>query len=395
MLHALAAQTAEALDGVLHALFHKAVAAVELLALAVHLMSEEACLHCHGDFCRAGGLGTVAHDAAGDGQGVDDGVGDLLHAAAMEEGDTRTGRRAGADGAAVGGKSSNAGLGVGGEEVGDQKGAVHGVFLHAHVLCILNHRQGSGHALVAAARVDDDRQLTAAHAGVGTGGGPGLGPGADVGAYVMEEGLADVGAPVAPQALVGDGGVHLHLAMEGLTDILQVTGGGKVIDTLHAQKRVIRCLGVHHLGLHGFFPEDPAVLFNQDDVGVLRGDADLGIGVSLMGDDADIQHHAPVHRDQGDGGGCNVRGELCFGLLGNCLDDLQKGLFIAAQNADGCGGCDAPATIGAGNNNALYVFDDIAAGLHLDAVRDGPQNRPGHGGTVGDGNGLCAALGAH
>ena len=86
LLHALAAQTAEALDGVLHALFHQAVAAVELLALAVHLMSEEACLHSHGDLGRAGGLGAVAHDAAGDGQGIDQGVGDLFHAAAMEEG---------------------------------------------------------------------------------------------------------------------------------------------------------------------------------------------------------------------------------------------------------------------------------------------------------------------
>ena len=284
---------------------------------------------------------------------------------------------------------------MGGEEVGDQKGAVHGIFPNAHILCVLNDRQGGGHTLVAAAGIDDHRQLTAAHTGVGTGGGPGFGTGADVGAYVMQKGLADIGAPVAPQALVRDGGVHLHLALERFPDILQVAGGGKVIDALHAEQGVIRRLGIHGLGLHGLFLEDLAVLFDQDDIGVLHGDADLGIGVPLVGDDADVQHHAPVHGDQGDGGGCDVGGELGFGLLGHGLDDLQQGLFIAAQDADGRGSRNAPATIGAGNDDALYVFDDVAAGFHLHAVRDGSQNRPGHGGTVSDGDGLRAALGTH
>ena len=49
--------------------------------------------------------------------------------------------------------------------------------------------------------------------------------------------------------------------------------------------------------------------------------------------------------------------------------------------------------IGVGHNHALDVFDDAAAGLDHDRLRQAAQEAAGFGGGIGQGDGLSAAHG--
>ena len=120
LAHALPGQAPDVADGVLHALGHDAVAAVELATRAHHVVAHDARLHRHGDLGGAGGLGSVADSARQDGHGVDQGMGDLTVAAARQVADAATTAAACADRAAVGRQAPDARLLVDGDEVGYQ-----------------------------------------------------------------------------------------------------------------------------------------------------------------------------------------------------------------------------------------------------------------------------------
>ena len=81
-----------------------------------------------------------------------------------------------ADRAAVGRQGADAGLFVDGHQIGDDEGAVELFLAAVQLLGVLDEGHRAGDALIAAAGVDDDRQLTAVHAGIRTGGCLGLGP---------------------------------------------------------------------------------------------------------------------------------------------------------------------------------------------------------------------------
>ena len=44
-------KAAEIIDGILNAFDHQAIAAIELLAILVHLKTKNTCLHCDRDLC--------------------------------------------------------------------------------------------------------------------------------------------------------------------------------------------------------------------------------------------------------------------------------------------------------------------------------------------------------
>lgn len=118
LLHAVLAQTADALDGGLDVLHHDAVAALELLMALVHVVAKQGRVHRGCDLCRAGGLCAVAHDAGHDGQRIDHRVDGGLIAVAAQIYDARASARTGADCAAVGGQGADAGLFVDGHQIG-------------------------------------------------------------------------------------------------------------------------------------------------------------------------------------------------------------------------------------------------------------------------------------
>ena len=119
-LHAVLAQTADALDGGLDVLHHDAVTALELLMALVHVVAKQGRIHRGCDLCRAGGLCAVAHDAGHDGQRIDHRVDGGLIAVAAQIYDARASARTGADCAAVGGQGADAGLFVDGHQIGNE-----------------------------------------------------------------------------------------------------------------------------------------------------------------------------------------------------------------------------------------------------------------------------------
>src|SRR5699024_6961672 len=120
-----------------------------------------------GNLAGAGGLGAVADDTGGNGQGVDDGVGGLTAPTAQQAGDARPGAGPGAHGAAVGGEAADALLLVDGGEIGEGEGTVETFRRTLKGSGVFDDGEGDRHALIAAAGVDDHGQFTAAHPGVG------------------------------------------------------------------------------------------------------------------------------------------------------------------------------------------------------------------------------------
>lgn len=151
LLHAHAGEAAEAGDGVLHTLDHQPVAAVELLAVYVHLITENARFHRHGDFGGTGGFRAVTDDATGDGERVDNGVRDGALSAAVKPRDACSRSRAGAHRAAIGGEPADPAFGVQRHQIRDCQRAQQLLLALAQLLCVLRHRQGCRDALIAAA----------------------------------------------------------------------------------------------------------------------------------------------------------------------------------------------------------------------------------------------------
>ena len=110
LAHADAAKAAEICDRVFHAFGDQSVAAVKLLAAAIHLKAQNARLDRHRDFGRAGGLGPVADNAGRDRQRVYDRVGNFPAAAAVQIRNAGARTSARADRAAVGREPADAGL---------------------------------------------------------------------------------------------------------------------------------------------------------------------------------------------------------------------------------------------------------------------------------------------
>ena len=74
LLHAVATEAANVVDGLFHVFADDAVAAKEVVVLLAHLIAEDARFHGKGDLARAGRLGTVADDTRSDTQGILQGV---------------------------------------------------------------------------------------------------------------------------------------------------------------------------------------------------------------------------------------------------------------------------------------------------------------------------------
>ena len=107
-MHADPGQPAEIGNGVFNSFDDQAVSRVELLSVPEHFISENPRLHCRCNLGGAGGFGPVAHNAGGNGQGVDDGVGDIPLISAQQIGDSGPGARSCTDRPTVCGQPSDA-----------------------------------------------------------------------------------------------------------------------------------------------------------------------------------------------------------------------------------------------------------------------------------------------
>ena len=70
LLHAVATQTTDVVDGLFHVSANDTIATKEVVVLLAHLVAEDACFHRKGDFARARRLGAIADDASSDAQSI-------------------------------------------------------------------------------------------------------------------------------------------------------------------------------------------------------------------------------------------------------------------------------------------------------------------------------------
>ena len=250
-----------------------------------HLVAKDAGFNGEGDFSRAGWLRAVADDASSHAQSVFQGVRDDVEAFAHEVGNAAACRTTRTHRTTIGRKPTDASLLVDGDEVGEGHSADGAFLVDAELFSVGEDGQAYCHALVAAARVDDDGHLTAAHAGVAACCCPGLGFLSHV-VVEAEQGAANVGAPFALQAFHGDGFVASHLSLDDGTQVGEVGGGGEVVNFFHFQALAVGHVGVGVGALA--LKKRLAVLLNADHVGVVPRNADARRMVAIVEAHSDV-----------------------------------------------------------------------------------------------------------
>ena len=359
----------------------------------MHIVAQDSGLHRRGDFGCAGCLGSVADDAAGGGDGVGNGVGDAVQIGAHEVGDARSRTGSRTDRATEGGQPADAGLLVDGGEVRQSQSAVQLFVADLQLLGVLNDGQGSGHALIAGAGIDDHGHFTAVHTGVRACRCHGLGPNHHVVIAVgAKQDAADVGAVVAPQTFLSNGAVVLNLPVQHGLDIRDIHGFRKIQNIRKIQAGAVRQTGLA-LAFHGVVQQDLTVSFDVDDVGVVVDNAYTGGILAVVHGYQNLEGQAVVHVLHRDGGLFQVGAHLLSLLLGDAGDDLQLPGGITCHNACNRRGGNALHVVGVGHDNALDVLDDAAAGADGHPVGKCPQNLSGFGGAVGKRDGFRAAHG--
>ena len=266
-------------DGLFDILADDAVAAEEVAALFAHLITEDARLHGKGNLAGTRGLGAVADDASGHAQGVFKGVFDDVEWLTHEVGDATAGGAACADGTTVGREPADARLLVDGNEVRQGHGTNRAFLVDVVFFGVGEDGQADRHALVAAARVDDDGHLASAHAGVATCRSPGTGFDSHVGSET-QYGAADVGAPAVLKAFLRDGLVAFDLRLDDRLEVFDVDGVGEIVDVFHAEAAAVGEFGGAALRI-ARVKQHLVVFLHPYDVGVETRDAHTG-GVLLI-----------------------------------------------------------------------------------------------------------------
>ena len=387
-------QRADGLDRVLDAGFDDAVAGIELVAAAVHVVAEQARVDARGDLCRAGGLGAVADDAGGDGHSVDQRMLDLLIPAAIEVGDARPRAAPGRDRAAVGRKRPDVRLDMDRAEIGDRQRPVERLAAHAQLLRVDDDRYGRRDALVAGAGIDDDRQLAPGHARV-------AGRGSHIAGAVLHrltvglaQRFADVRAVGAIQTRFGDGHVVRDLPLKDLLHVLRTEHIGKVHDALDGQDAPVGA--ALRDGLAARTVDDACRAVEQlHEIRVIADDARGGMIAVRIDSNTDIEDEWRIDGADIKFGGLEIRAHVRDLRVRDLAQDLQ--LLVLAPGDDTGGSRRRNAVHGAcvRHDDAFDVLDDISADLDLHPRRTRAERRTRLRGRVGNGDRLRAAHGGN
>ena len=262
----------------------------------------------------------------------------------------------------------------------------------AEGLGINGHGHTGGNALVAAAGKDDDGHFAAAHTGIGTGGSPSGSPAVIGSTLLVQNNGADIGAPVATEAFLGDGQVILQLAAHEFLHIGNIQHIGKFHDPLDAEASLIGQVILRGL-LHGHFQFHNAVAADMDDIGVMVDDADTGGIFTCIECQVDIKYQVGLRRRNIDGNFPHILLQLSLLFTGDRSNDLQLLAGITGNHAGADGGSNTTQATGIGHHNALNILNDIAADQNIDPLRQHPQHLTGLGTGISQSDGLGAAHG--
>ena len=197
-------------------------------------------------------------------------------------------------------------------------------------------------------------------------------------------------------ALLGNGVIVINLAFDHRPNVFQIAGFGKIEHALHGHAGTIRqhIAGavVHDLAA---LKQHVAVFLDIDDVGVIIRNAEFGIVFPGAKGEDDIKNLIALGRLDDE---C-VRIQICadFGplLRRHLADDLQNFGGLSRDNTGGGRRFDALEVVGVGHDDALDVFDDVAADLDGDGVGQCAQQLAGLGRAVCDGDRFGAAHCGH
>ena len=328
-------------------------------------------------------------------------MGDRFQVCALQVGNAAARSTARADGPAVGGQPANTGLLVDRNQVGEGQGAAESLIGGPQLPRILNDRHRDRDALIAAARVDDDRQLTAAHTGIGGCCCLGNSTVAHIIAVKFQHCRADVRTVIPPQSLLRDAGVVPDLGFQQGADVVDLAGIGKCKDIRDVQQCPVCQTTLGRGGvtaallclLRGMIQQHFAVSPDQDNIRVVLADAHHGRIAPLPQRHNNVEDKAVVdclHRDRHL---LQEGAHRCLLVRCYSCDDLQRLVRLPADDACRCGGLNALHAIGVGHDDALDILDDVAAHADLDFVRHAAQHIPRLGGGVGDGDRFGAAHG--
>ena len=312
--------------------------------------------------CTAG-LCAVADDSADIAERIGDSSSDLLVAAAGHIRDRRAGSARSTDRAAESRQRTDVMLNVDGHQVRDQKAAIHLCRGQMHALRIGYNRHSYCDALVAAARIDDDRQRTSAHTGVRTRGRAGAGVALDVITPVLQNRLADSCSPGIVQPLLGNRRVEAHLAFQNFFYFGQIHCVRVSYDSLQRHLRAVSLRGcVLILVLDRFLGDKDisAVLHDLRDICVVLFDRNgcLVVFGPHLSFDIEIRHIF-CQRHVTDSLRHQFSCQLT-GLVVHVRDDFQHLVRIASYGAEYRRGLNTLLSARIGNSHTLYVFDHVA-----------------------------------
>ena len=389
--HAEGGEEADGFNGFFDAVFDDAVAAEEFVAVFVHRQADQARVDGRGDLGGAACLGSVADDAGVDGDGVDDGVRDGVQAAALQIRDARAGAAARADGSAVCREPADSCLKMNGDEV--RHGQRPQKFFMRFVVVPRkdDHRHAGGDALVAAARVDDDRHFASVHPGVAPRGRVGTHDVRQIVLVSHEQRFADARAVISPETFFSDRHVVFDLPLQQFPYLFDIHGLRKVHDTFDRQAAPIRVL---ILLLFGFFAQENfAVPLDLHDVDVVIHDAHVGRVFSCKSSHSDVEDVVAVNVNDFDFRTVEVGLDFRNPVLGHACDDFQLGGRVAHSGTGRCGGFDSAQPARIRDDDALDVFDDVAADFDPHPLRKRTQNLAGFCSCVSDRDRLGASHG--
>ena len=353
-------------------------------------MPKETGLYRRGNFCRAAGFCTVAHHTGNVGNGIDYSILNHFQRVAAQVGNARRTAAGGAYRAAVSGKLADKGFLEQRYQIAQSQGAQD--FLPGQPLLLGKDDYGKGycHALIAAAGVDDHRQDTPAHPGIGTGGRIG---GSTVGQRISggQQGFTDLSTPLSPQALLCNGHIVIQLLFQNRFDFGKIHGFGKPIDVFDAQITVAlftarwrRAAACHTGDYHAvpFLTDNICVgvpYFHQSAVSV-AADLQQNVQIGRAFQRQDFAHS-----------GIPQLTHMFHLLRLDVAQYLHAKLRISGQSAQNGAGIDTAQTVGSRDNDAFDVFDDVSAAMYCHGRGHTTEQTPGAGGCIGNGNGFCAA----
>ena len=147
-------------------------------------------------------------------------MGDLIVASAVKVAHARTGTRARAGRAAVGGEAADARFQVDCNKIRHDECAIELLLTRMQLMRVDDNGKRRRHTLIAAAGVDDNRLFAAVHARVRARGSPGLGAVLHAVAIGIEQDFSDGRAVLPCQSCLSDGRVIFDLARDGRADVV-------------------------------------------------------------------------------------------------------------------------------------------------------------------------------